>query len=142
MGIMLMAVLAACTEAVTLAPHPGEAWTDAAGEPVAADVVALYATDCPAWQGVGFLDLVYPPDGSTGGEVRRYARDPEGSLPTVELLAPYDANSALSSDARFTGYSTDRFMLFIGSDHEIYAYLVDGPRVEALPRAEDTLRCP
>ncbi len=112
------------------------------GESVAPEVLSLYATDCPAWEGAGFLDLVFPLDGSAEGEVRRYARDREGVLPTVALLAPYDANSSLSSDARFTGYTTDRFMLFIGADHEIYAYLVDGPRVEALPRVEDTLQCP
>lgn len=140
--MVAVSLLAACAELVTLEPHPGQSWTDEAGRRVGPETVALYASDCLAWQGAGFLDLRYPPGDGAEGEMRRYARDPEGSLPPVELIAPYDANSSLSRDALYTGYSTERFMLFFGADHEIYAYLVDGPRVEALPRVEDSLVCP
>ncbi len=109
---------------------------------VPASEISLYASDCAAWPGAGFLEIRYPLDGTGDREMRRYVRDPEEVLPTIELYAPYDARSALSRDALFTGLETERFMLFIGADHETYVYLVDGPRVEALPRAEDTLVCP
>ena len=124
-----------------MAPFPGETWRDAVGESVAPEIIALYASDCPAWPGVGFLELGESLDDEEP-TFRRYARDPEASLPTVELLAPYDGRSALSRTARFTGFETERFMLFLGDDQDVYAYLVDGPRVEALPRVEPTLTCP
>ncbi len=140
-GAMLCLVVAGCTEPATISPFPGETWRDAGGEAVPSEKIVLYATDCAAWPGAGFLELGESFDAEEP-TFRRYARDPDASLPTVELLAPYDGRSALSRDARFTGYETDRFMLFLGGDQDVYAYLVDGPRVEALPRVEPTLTCP
>lgn len=138
---VLCIVVVGCSEPAQIAPFPGERWRDAAGDSVASDVIALYSSDCAAWPGAGFLDLGESFDDEEP-TFRRYARDPDASLPTVELLAPYDGRSALSSTARFTGFETDRFMLFLGDDQDVYAYLVDGPRVEALPLVEPTLICP
>jgi hypothetical protein len=136
-----MALIAACSEPSVIAPYPGEEWRGPDGEPVPVEELALYASDCPAWPGAGFLELG-PEFDSEIPETRRYARDPQGVLPTTELLAPYDARGALNRDARFTGFETESFMLFLGEDQEIYAYIVDGPRVEALPRLDPLLECP
>lgn len=139
---VVMVLVTACSQPATIAAGGGEDWTGPDGEPVAGGLLALYAVDCEAWPGAGFLDIAYPLDASDPQELRRYARDPERVLPTVELLAPYDPNGSLPRGARFSGYQTDRFMLFVGEDSDVYVYLVDGPRVEALPRAEDSLTCP
>ena len=142
MAMIAVLVVTACSEPPRgISPFPGEQWRDQTGEVVSTEQIALYASDCPAWPGAGFLELGPEFDPETE-EVRRYARDPERSLPTIELLAPYDSRSALSRDARFTGFQTDAFMLFLGDDQDVYAYLVDGPRVEALPRVESALECP
>jgi hypothetical protein len=141
LALVLAMAVTACSEPRVIAPLPGEQWVGPSGEVVSSEVLALYASDCPAWPGAGFLELG-PEFDVEVPETRRYARDPEGSLPTVELLAPYDSRGALSREARFTGYETDSFMLFLGEDQDIYAYLVDGPRVEALPLVESTLLCP
>ena len=133
--------VAACSESAVLDPYPGERWLDAEGNQVEPERLAYYASDCPAWPEAGFLEIGA---GLVEGfdEPRRFARDPGRELPPVELQAPYDPRSALSRDARFTGFETDRFMLFLGDDQDTYAYVVDGPRVEALPRVEDSLACP
>ena len=142
MMIIAAAFVAACSEPLrAIAPYPGEEWFDPSGEPVSPERLVLYASDCPAWSGAGFLELG-PEFDPEVPEVRRYARDPDRSLPTIDLLAPYDSRGALNRDSRFTGFETDSFMLFLGQDQDIYVYLVDGPRVEALPRVESTLICP
>ena len=134
-------VSSACSESAVLTPFPGERWLDVEGNQVEPERLAYYASDCPAWPGAGFLEIG---PGLVEGfdEPRRFARDPGRGLPSVELRAPYDPRSALSRDARFTGFETDRFMVFLGDDQDLYAYVVDGPRVEALPRVEDGLACP
>jgi hypothetical protein len=112
---------------------------------VAAETLALYSDDCPGRESAGFLDVTWPLEPVPGveAEMRRYVRDPDSVLPTTQLLAPYDRASALPREAKFTGYESDSFQLWVGADDDIYVYLVYGTRVEALPRAADeVVPCP
>ena len=86
---------------------------------------------------VAILEIEHPLGDLQPGETRTYIRDPDGVIPPIELLAPYDGRSALSRDARFTGYETGPYTIWIGEDSDQYVYLVDGTRVEAWPRIID-----
>lgn len=144
-GLTGLLVLVACAGPPDLASYPGLEWTDAAGDPVSVDRIALYSDDCPGRESAGFLDVQWPLDDVPGveQEFRRYVRDPEAVMPPTHLLAPFDAASSLPREARFTGFRAEPFGLWEGADDEIYLYLVHGTRVEALPRAaDDTIPCP
>ena len=86
---------------------------------------------------VAILEIEFPLGDLQPGETRTYIRDPDGVIPPAELLAPYDGRSALDRDARFSGYETGPYTIWIGDDSDQYVYLVDGPRVEAWPRIID-----
>ena len=133
LGGLAFVLVAACSGPATL-DGPVE-WTDEDGQPVDPALVALTPDPCGSRPGVAFLDVTWPfnPGANEETEMRRYVRDPELVFPPTALVAPYDAASSLSSDARFTGYSGGPFQLWAGSDDELYLYLTDGPRVEALP---------
>lgn len=135
MGLLLL--LGACGSPAPVGAYPGEAWIDESGRSLAPEVIALYADDCAGRQSAAFLDVQWPIDRVPGVEpqMRRYVRDPGAVLPARHLMAPYDKSSSLSGDARFAGLTSGPFQLWIGADHEFYLYLVDGSRVEALPRA-------
>ncbi|MEX2278599.1 MAG: hypothetical protein WEA76_00780 [Acidimicrobiia bacterium] len=137
--------LTSCAGPGTTGPYPGAPWTDPSGGVVAPETLALYSDDCQGRESAGFLDVMWPLDPIPGveAEMRRYVRDPDSVMPTTELLAPYDRASSLPREARFTGYETDVFQLWVGADDDIYVYLVSGTRVEALPRAADeVVPCP
>jgi hypothetical protein len=144
-GLVGLLALAACGGPAALDPYPGAQWTDIDGDPVPPERLALYADDCPGRESAGFLDVLWPlaPVPGVAEEMRRYVRDPESVMPTRPLLAPYDPASSLPREARFTGFSTPDFHLWVAGDDAIYLYLVAGTRVEALPRAEhETIPCP
>lgn len=132
-------LLAACAQPATVPPHPGVAWVDTAGSEVPPEIVSLYADDCPGRESGAFLDVRWPLDPVPGVEpgTRRYVRDPEGVMPPERLLAPYDSAGTLPRQARFTGLIGGPFQLYVAADADTYLYLVDGTRVEALPRAAD-----
>jgi hypothetical protein len=140
----VIALLAACAPPVETEPYPGIPWTDAQGEVVAPEILALYSDDCAGRESAGFLDVMWPLDEVPGvePEMRRYVRDPESVIPTGQLLAPYDRASSLPRGALFAGLATPDYQLWVGPDSDIYLYLVYGSRVEALPRAVDeTVPC-
>jgi hypothetical protein len=144
-GLLGLLTVAACGGPSTLSPHPGEPWTGPDDRVVPATQLALYAIDCDGRESAGFLEVLWPLDPVPGvePELRLYVRDPRNVMPTTRLLAPYDAASALPRDARFTGYRSATFQLWAGADEPIYLYLVEGRRVEALPRAlDDAMPCP
>lgn len=132
-------VLTSCAGPGSTESFPGEPWTDPSGETVPPGTLALYSDDCPGRESAGFLDVMWPLDPVPGveAEMRRYVRDPDSVLPTTQLLAPYDRAGSLPREARFTGYATESFQLWVGADDDIYVYLVYGTRTEALPRAAD-----
>jgi len=141
-GVAALAVallIVACGSPFQVGPFPGTSWVDRAGDPVPPRVLALYADDCPGRESAAFLDVLWPlnppPDQAT--HMRRFVRDPSAVMPTERLLAPYGAGSALPVGAQFSGYSAGDVQLWIGHDSDIYLYLVEGPRVEALARAVD-----
>lgn len=143
-GVAIAVLLAACSALPTLETRPGAPWSDASGATVGPEVLALYSDDCPGRESAGFLDVRWPTQDVPGVEVeqRRYVRDPENVMPTVHLLAPYDSASSLPREATFTGFSSEQFQLWVGADDDIYVYLVQGTRIEALPRAVDeTVPC-
>ncbi len=142
LGLLL---LAGCGAPSAVEPYPGEPWVDAVGETVPPEEVALYADDCPGRESAAFLEVRWPlvPVPGVEEERRLYVRDPESVMPTTRLLAPYDRASALPRGARFAGLTSGPFQLWAAADDAIYLYLVDGTRVEALPRAlDDQLSCP
>lgn len=144
-GALLALFLSACAGPAPVAARPGPAWSGADGEPVPADVLSVFAAPgaCDA-PGAAFLELDWPLPGmetDDAPERRQYARDPQNTLDTTRLLAPYDEGSTLSRDTAYTGYHTDVFQLWAGADADIYLYLVDGPRVEAWPRVEVPFAC-
>lgn len=138
-GLIGLLVLSACSTPALVGPYPGEPFVDTLGEALPADRVALYADDCPGRESGAFLDVMWPLAGVPGVEpgMRRYVRDPERVMPSRQLLAPYDVASSLPREALFTGLVSGTFQLWVGADDDIYLYLVDGSRVEALPRAAD-----
>ena len=144
-GLLGLLTVAACAAPSTLSPYPGETWTAAEGRVVPETDLALYAVECEGRESAGFLEVLWPLDPVPGVDpvMRLYVRDPRNVMPTTRLLAPYDAASALPRGARFTGYRTATFQLWAAADEEIYLYLVEGSRVEALPRAlDDSMPCP
>lgn len=144
-GFVALLVVTACSGPAAVGPHPGEPFTDAAGETVPFERLALYADDCPGRESGAFLDVRWPLDAVPGvePELRRYVRDPENVMPTTQLLAPYDVASSLPREARFTGFTAGSLQLWVAADDAIYVYLVDGSRVEGLPRAlDETVTCP
>jgi len=142
-GLVLVVgvLLAACSGPAAL-DGPVE-WTDGEGAPVEATLVSLTPDPCDAHPGVAFLDVMWPlsPGATEETETRRYVRDPELVFPPTALIAPYDAASSLSPDAKFTGYSGGPYQLWAGSDDDLYLYLTDGPRVEALPLLVEDVGC-
>ncbi|MEX1004435.1 MAG: hypothetical protein WD156_03580 [Acidimicrobiia bacterium] len=145
LAVGVIALLTACAPPGETEPYPGARWTDAQGEAVDSAVIALYSDDCSGRESAGFLDVMWPLDDVPGDDagMRRYVRDPESVIPTLQLLAPYDRASSLPRGALFSGFATPAYQLWIGPDSDIYVYLVYGSRVEALPRAVDeTIPCP
>lgn len=138
-ALLAALVLTSCAGPESTEPFPGEPWTDPSGVVLPPETLALYSDDCPGRESAGFLDVIWPLEPVPGveAEMRRYVRDPESVMPTTQLLAPYDRASSLPREARFTGYETDTYQLWVGADDDIYVYLVYGSRVEALPRAAD-----
>jgi hypothetical protein len=135
-GLLLVS---SCSSPAAVGPYPGEPFVDTLGETVPFDRIAFYADDCPGRESGAFLDVMWPLDRVPGvePEMRRYVRDPERVMPTRQLLAPYDASSSLPRGALFAGLVSGPFQLWVAGDSDIYLYLVDGARVEALPRAAD-----
>lgn len=143
-GLLGLLAVTACAGPASTLPYPGAPWTDPDGEVVDPSTLALYSDDCAGRESAAFLDVMWPLAGVPGGEpeMRRYVRDPESVMPTAQLLAPFDRASSLPREARFTGYESPPFQLWVGADNDIYLYLVNGSRVEALPRAVDeTVPC-
>ncbi len=138
-GLIGLLVLAACSSAAVVGPYPGEPFVDTLGETIPFERVALYADDCPGRESGAFLDVMWPLAGVPGvePEMRRYVRDPGQVMSSRQLLAPYDSASSLPREALFTGLASGPFQLWVAADVDIYLYLVDGSRVEALPRAAD-----
>ena len=134
---LLLTVVACGGEPVTLDPD-GVTITDENGTALGSDdpVRMRGAPECGA-DTVALIEIEYPLGDLEQGEVRTYVRDPDAVIPPQLLEAPYDYRSSLSSDARFTGYQSDRFTIWLGADSDQYIYLVEGPRVEAWPRVED-----
>lgn len=138
-GLIGLLILSACASPPEVGPYPGEPFVDSLGEALAFDRLALYADDCPGRESGAFLDVMWPLDRVPGvePEMRRYVRDPERVMPSTQLLAPYDVASSLPREALFTGMVSGPFQLWVAADDDIYLYLVNGSRVEALPRAAD-----
>lgn len=135
------AVLAACSGGPVALDPDGAVVVDESGDPIGGNgpVTVRGAPECGS-ELVAILEIEYPLGDLQPGETRTYVRDPDGVIPSVELLAPYDGRSALEGDARFTGYETGPYTIWIGEDSDQYVYLVDGPRVEAWPAVE-VLEC-
>lgn len=127
-------LLAACGGPVALDPT-GQAVIDESGEPIGGNgpVSVRGAPECGS-DLVAVIEISFPLGNLDQGETRTYVRDPDSVIPPVELEAPYDGRSSLSSDARYTGYDTGPYTIWIGEDSDQYVYLVDGARVEAWPR--------
>jgi hypothetical protein len=131
--------LTACSGGGPIVLDPdGAVVIDESGEPIGGNgpVTVRGAPECGS-DLVAILEIDYPLGDLEPGESRTYIRDPDGVIPPVELFAPYDGRSALESDARFTGYETGPYTIWIGEDSDQYVYLVDGPKVEAWPRIVD-----
>lgn len=128
-------LVAACGGGPFVLDPDGAVVVDESGDPIGGNgpITVRGAPECGS-DLVAILEIEYPLGDLEPGEVRTYVRDPDGVIPPVELSAPYDGRSALESDARFTGYETGPYTIWIGEDSDQYVYLVDGPRVEAWPR--------
>ena len=132
-------VLTACGGGDPVALDPdGAVVLDESGDPIGGNgpLTVRGAPECGS-DLVAILEIEHPLGDLQPGETRTYIRDPDGVIPPVELLAPYDGRSALDRDARFTGYETGPYTIWIGEDSDQYIYLVDGPRVEAWPAIVD-----
>lgn len=116
-------------------------WVDDEGSAVDPALVSL--RPCDGYDGVAALDVTWPLNPAANEEtmVRRYIRDPKLVFPPTALAAPYDAASSLPTDADYTGFTGGPFKLWAGADDELYLYLTDGPRVEALPRLLEEFDC-
>lgn len=127
-------VLAACGGPLVIDPA-GQAVVDENGESIGGSgpVTVRGAPECGSDM-VAVIEIGFPLGNLDQGETRTYVRDPDSVVPPIELEAPYDGRSSLASDARFTGYETGPYTIWIGEDSDQYIYLVDGPRVEAWPR--------
>jgi len=135
------AVLTACSGGPVALDPEGAVVVDESGDPIGGNgpLTVRGAPECGS-ELVAILAIEYPLGDLQPGETRTYVRDPDGVIPSVELLAPYDGRSALEGDARFTGYETGPYTIWIGEDSDQYIYLVDGSRVEAWPAVDD-LEC-
>ena len=132
-------VLSACGGGSEVVLDPdGAIVIDESGESIGGGgpVTVRGAPECGS-ELVAIVEIEHPLGDLEPGETRTYIRDPDGVIPPVELFAPYDGRSALDGDARFTGYETGPYTIWLGEDSDQYIYLVDGPRVEAWPRIED-----
>jgi hypothetical protein len=131
-------LLASCGGGPFVLDPDGAVVVDESGDPIGGNgpITVRGAPECGS-DLVAILEIEYPLGDLQPGETRTYVRDPDGVIPPVELLAPYDGRSALESDVRFTGYETGPYTIWIGEDSDQYVYLVDGPRVEAWPRIID-----
>lgn len=142
-GALLLTVAlacAACGGPLELNPD-GATIIDESGESLVGDlpVSVRGAPECGS-ELTAVIEVSYPLGNLERGETRTYVRDPDAVIPPVELEAPYDGRSSLSDDARYTGYGSGPYTIWIGSDADQYVYLVDGPRVEAWPRINE-LNC-
>ncbi len=132
--IALALLLGACGGPVVLDPE-GQAVVDESGESIGGNgpVSVRGAPECGS-DLVAVIEIGFPLGNLDQGETRTYVRDPDSVIPPVQLEAPYDGRSSLSGDARFTGYETGPYTIWIGEDSDQYIYLVEGSRVEAWPR--------
>lgn len=132
--VVVALLVVACSGPVVLDPD-GQAVVDESGELIGGNgpVTVRGAPECGS-ELVAVIEIEFPLGNLDQGETRTYVRDPDAVIPPVELEAPYDGRSSLSSDARFTGYETGPYTIWIGEDSDQYIYLVEGPRVEAWPR--------
>jgi hypothetical protein len=132
--VALALALAACGGPVVLDPDD-QVVVDESGESIGGNgpVSVRGAPECGS-DLVAVIEIEFPLGNLDQGETRTYVRDPDAVIPPVELEAPYDGRSSLSSDIRFTGYETGPYTIWIGEDSDQYIYLVDGSRVEAWPR--------
>lgn len=134
-------LLGACGGAPTAFDPAGAIVVDESGEPIGGNgPVAIRGVPECGSDLVAVIVIDYPLGNLDPGESRTYVRDPDAVLDPVLLEAPYDGRSSLDSDARFTGYESGPYTIWIGEDSDQYVYLVDGPRVEAWPRV-DELEC-
>ena len=135
-AVVALAVVACSGPAVIDGPVE---WVDDGGSPVDPSLLSLEPDECAGRRSAAVLEILWPlnPGANEEQRLRRYVRDPDLVISPRELAAPYDAASSLPQDARFTGYSGGPFQLWIGPDDDIYVYISDGPRVEALPRIVD-----
>lgn len=136
LGLLVVAgiTFSACSEPILLDPG-GVPVFDPDGDVLggAGPVRLRGAPECGA-DTVAVVEIDYPLGNLDPGETRTYVRDPDGALPPEIFEAPYDFRGSLENDARFTGYETDAFTVWIGADSDLYIYMVDGPRVEAWPQ--------
>lgn len=136
-ALALALLVAACSDPVILNPDREPIFDETGTDIGSAGLVRLRgAPECGSDQ-IAVIEIDYPLGNLDQGESRTYVRDPEGVLPQRMFEAPYDSRGSLSTDARFTGYETGVFTIWIGDDSDLYIYLVDGPRVEAWPQVLD-----
>lgn len=109
----------------------GQVWQDADGRRVPTSlIVTIPGPEHCGWGSITFLAVDHV----------RYVSDPDDVLDGLGLVAPFDHDGALPSDAIDTGYVQGDRHLWLSNDRRL-AYVVSGDVVEVWPTSSNELVC-